>query len=95
MISSIWAQIGRLIAAANLRSVPPLPPNQPVDMSCGTFTPTHTLTGPVPQYATSGSGIVTFYTAPAAVPKDGTVTLYVSATSDPSQYSTVTLMVTQ
>jgi hypothetical protein len=71
----------------------PLPPNQPVDMSCGTFTPVHTLTGPVPTYATSGAGIVTFYTAPAMVPKDGTVTLYASATSDPSQNSSIKLTI--
>ncbi len=73
----------------------PLPPGQTVDNSCGTFSPSHTISGPVPQYATTGAGYVTFYTAPVAVPKDGTVTLYASSTSDPSQYSIVTLTITQ
>jgi hypothetical protein len=69
----------------------PLPPGETVDTSCGTFSPTHTMSGPVPSYATSGKGYVTFYTAPAAVPKGGTVTLYASSTTDPSRTSTVTL----
>lgn len=72
----------------------PLPPGQTVDMSCGTFTPPHTLSAPVPQGATSGAGIVTFYTAPAAVPADGIVTLYATATNEPSQRSTLTLTIT-
>ncbi len=71
----------------------PLPPGQMQDLSCGSFTPTHTISGPVPSYATNGTGYVTFYTAPAAVPKGGTVTLYADATSDPSQVSSVTLKI--
>lgn len=71
----------------------PLPPGQTQDTSCGTFTPLHTMSGPVPSYATSGAGYVTFYTAPAAPPKGGTVTLYASSTADPSQYSSLTLTI--
>jgi len=73
----------------------PLPPGQTEDTSCGTFTPLHTLSAPVPNYATSGTGYVTFYTAPAAPPKGGTVTLYAAATADPSRYSSVTLTINQ
>ncbi len=71
----------------------PLPPGQTEDTSCGTFTPLHTMSGPVPSYATSGAGYVTFYTAPAAPPKGGTVTLYAASTSDPSRFSSVTLTI--
>lgn len=69
----------------------PLPPGTPVDDSCGTFTPVHTASGPVPSYATSGAGVVTLYTAPAAPPKEGVVTLYAASTSDPTRYSYLTL----
>jgi len=69
----------------------PLPPGVPVDDSCGTFTPIHTASGPVPQYAASGAGIVALYNAPAAPPKEGVVTLYAAATADHSRYSSVTL----
>lgn len=71
----------------------PLPPGETEDTSCGTFAPMHTVSGPVPSYATSDAGYVTFYTAPAAVPKGGTVTLYASSTSNPSQHSSVTLTI--
>ncbi len=71
----------------------PLPPGQIEDTSCGTFEPLHTLSAPVPSYATSGVGYVTFYTAPPASPKGGTVTLYVAATADPSQSSSLTLTI--
>ena len=71
----------------------PLPPGQTEDTSCGTFAPLHTISGPVPSYATSGTGYVTFYTAPAAPPKGGTVTLYASSTTDPSQSSSLTLTI--
>jgi hypothetical protein len=71
----------------------PLPPGQTEDTSCGTFTPMHTMSGPVPSYATSGAGYVTFYAAPAAPPKEGTVTLYAASTSDPSQNSSITLTI--
>ena len=73
----------------------PLPPGQTQDTSCGTFVPQHTMSGPVPSYATSGEGYVTFYTAPAAPPKGGTVTLYATSTSDPSQNSSVMLTIGQ
>ena len=72
----------------------PLPPGATQDESCGYFTPVHTASGPVPQYATSGTGIVTLYTAPAVVPKSGTVTLYAAATANHSKYSSVTLVIT-
>jgi hypothetical protein len=36
---------------------------------------------------------VAFYTAPGAPPKQGTVTLYASATADPSKISSVTLTI--
>ncbi len=73
----------------------PLPPGETEDASCGIFTPMHTMGGPLPSYATSGAGYVTFYTAPASPPKGGTVTLYAASTSDPSQYSSVTLTINQ
>ncbi len=71
----------------------PLPPGWTQDESCGTFTPGHTTSGPIPSYATSGKGYVAFYVAPAAPPKEGTVTLYASATSDHSRLSSVTLTI--
>jgi len=71
----------------------PLPPGQTVDESCGFFTPVHTTSAPVPVYATSGAGIVTFYEAPTAQPKTGTVTLYASSTSNPSAYASVTISI--
>jgi hypothetical protein len=71
----------------------PPPPGQTQSDACGTFTPAHTMSGPVPSYATGGSGYVTLYTAPAAPPARGTVTLYASSTSNPSRWSSVTLTV--
>jgi hypothetical protein len=71
----------------------PLPPGQTQDPSCGAFVPVHTLSTPVPSYLTSASGYVTLYTAPAAPPKQGVVTLYAAATSDPSHYTSVTLSI--
>lgn len=71
----------------------PLPPGQTQDSSCGTFVPAHTLSGPIPGYVTSGAGYVTLYTAPAAPPKQGVVTLYAAATANPSKYSSVTLTI--
>jgi hypothetical protein len=71
----------------------PPPPGQTEDESCGTFTPAHTMSGPIPPYVTSGAGYVAFYTAPAAAPKQGTVTLYASSTSNPSKFSSVTLTI--
>lgn len=71
----------------------PLPPGQTQDESCGTFTPAHTMSGPVPTYVTSGAGYVTFYVAPAALPKNGVITLYASSTSNPSKFSSITLSI--
>lgn len=71
----------------------PLPPGQPQDDSCGTFTPAHTMSGPIPSYVTSASGYVTFYTAPGAPPKNGIVTLYASSTSNPGKFSRTTLTI--
>jgi len=71
----------------------PLPPGQTEDTSCGVFSPLHTMSGPVPSYATSGAGYVTFYIPPAAAPKGGAVTLYATSTADPSRYSSVTLTI--
>jgi len=69
----------------------PLPSGETVDPTCGTFTPVHTSSGPVPQFATSGVGIVTLFTAPAVPPKGGVITLYAASTANPSKYSSVTL----
>lgn len=71
----------------------PLPSGWTQDESCGTFTPGHTTSGPIPSYLTSAAGYVTHYVAPAAPPKEGTVTLYASATSDHSRQSSVTLTI--
>jgi len=71
----------------------PLPPGVTQDDSCGIFSPVHTASAPVPSYASSGSGVVTLFTAPAAPPKQGVVTLYAAATVDHSRYTSVTLTV--
>jgi hypothetical protein len=71
----------------------PLPPGQTQDQSCGSFSPVHTMSGPIPSYATSTSGYLALYTAPAAVPKQGNVTLYASSTTDPSQRSSATITI--
>jgi hypothetical protein len=51
--------------------------------SCGSFTPTHTL-----------SGLPTFYTAPNAVPPDNTVNITATSVYNPSQHVTVTIVLT-
>ena len=71
----------------------PPPPGLTQSEVCGTFTPVHTMSGPVPTYAASGAGYVTLYTAPAAPPAQGTVTLYAAATSNPSRWASVTLTI--
>ncbi len=73
----------------------PLPPGQPQDESCGTFTPAHTLSGPIPAYVTNAatSGYVALYVAPVSPPKQGVVTLYALATADHSRVATVTLSI--
>ncbi len=63
-----------------------------IDTSCGTFAPYHTASGPVPSYP--ATGILTQYTAPSMIPKGGTVTIVVHATSRPAANSSVTLTVT-
>lgn len=73
----------------------PLPPGETQDESCGTFTPAHTISGPIPTYVTNASsaGYLALYVAPAAPPKQGVVTLYASATADHSRVATVTLSI--
>lgn len=73
----------------------PLPPGQTQDESCGTFTPAHTLSGPIPTFVGNAvtSGYLTLYVAPATPPKEGVVTLYAQATADPSRTATVTLSI--
>ncbi len=71
----------------------PLPPGQTIDTSCGYFTPIHTASAPVPEYAENADGIVTYYTAPASPPTSGTVTLYASASADHSQFSALTVVI--
>jgi hypothetical protein len=51
--------------------------------SCGTFSPAHTA-----------SGSATSYTAPAAIPAGGTVTITAASTSDPTKTDTQTVTVT-
>jgi|WetSurMetagenome_2_1015567.scaffolds.fasta_scaffold18665_2 hypothetical protein len=71
----------------------PLPTGQTIDTSCGYFTPIHTASAPVPDYADSGDGVVTYYTAPSAPPTGSTVTLYASASVDHSRFSSLTLVI--
>ena len=73
----------------------PLPPGQTQDESCGTFTPGHTISGPIPSYVTNAasSGYLALYVGPAETPKQGVVTLYASATADHSRTSSVTLTI--
>ena len=72
----------------------PLPPGQTVSTVCGTFTPVHTLSAPVPANVSNGAGYVTLYTAPAAPPVGGTVTLYAAAAGDPSRYASLSFPIT-
>lgn len=69
-----------------------LPAGTP-DLSCGTFTLYHTLSAPVsgtvPSYLSTAT--VTQFTAPATVPKAGTVTITAHATSLPSSTASLTL----
>jgi hypothetical protein len=73
-----------------------LPTGETEDESCGTFTPAHTMSTPIPSYVTNAysTGYLALYVAPAATPKQGVVTLYAEATADPSRVSTVTLSIT-
>lgn len=71
----------------------PVPPGQTQDETCGTFTPAHTMSGPIPSYVTSGTGYVAFYVAPSTPPKDGTVTLYAASTGSPNKFSSVSLSI--
>lgn len=74
----------------------PLPTGDTEDESCGTFTPAHTISTPIPSYVTNAysTGYLALYVAPAATPKQGVVTLYAEATADPSRVATVTLTIT-
>ncbi|MBB6145705.1 hypothetical protein HNQ77_003666 [Silvibacterium bohemicum] len=71
----------------------PVPPGQTQDETCGTFTPAHTLSGPIPTFLTSATGYVALYVAPSAPPKDGTVTLYAASTSAANKFSSVSLSI--
>lgn len=62
-----------------------------VDTSCGTFSPSQTLSGPVPAYPQTG--VIATYTAPAAIPKGKSVTITAHATSLPSVTSGVVLTI--
>jgi hypothetical protein len=75
----------------------PLPTGQTEDLSCGSVTPTHTVSGPIPSYVTSpiSSGYIAVYAAPSSVPKQGTITIYAAATKDHSRVSSWTLTITQ
>jgi hypothetical protein len=53
----------------------------------------HTLSGPIPSYATSPDGYIALYAAPSAIPKQGTVTIYAAATKDHSKVSSATLTI--
>ncbi len=89
LLGATWS----VVCGSALPSGTPLPPGQTEDESCGTFTPAHTMSGPIPAYVTNAvtGGYVTLYVAPAAPPKQGVVTLYASATADRSRVATVTL----
>jgi hypothetical protein len=87
-----------VLCGSALPSGTPLPPGQTQDESCGTFTPAHTMSVPssgIPTYVTNAvtGGYVALYVAPAEPPKQGVVTLYASATADPSKTATVTLTI--
>jgi hypothetical protein len=71
----------------------PLPPGQTEDESCGTFTPAHTLSGPIPSYITTGAGYTALYAAPGTPPKNGVVTLYAISTTAPNKFSSVSLSI--
>ena len=62
-----------------------------ISNACGSFTPSQTLSGPVPSYPSSG--IVTTYTAPSTIPAGGMVTITAHATSLPSVVSNVTVTI--
>lgn len=71
----------------------PLPPGQTEDLSCGSITPAHTLSLPIPSYLTSPNGYIALYAAPPAAPKEGTVTIYAAATKDHSRVLSATLTI--
>lgn len=85
------------IAACGSAATPgvPLPPGQTQDESCGTFTPGHTVSGPIPTYVANAltAKYVALYVAPAAPPAGGAVTLYAAATADHSRSATATLTI--
>ena len=67
------------------------PSSGSIDTSCGTFSPSHTLSGPVPTYPSTG--VIATYTAPPDVPKGTTITITAHATSLPSITSNVVLTI--
>jgi hypothetical protein len=67
--------------------------NNVISTACGVFTPTQTLSGPVPTYP--ASGYIAEYTAPSAIPKGNAVTITAHATSLPSVESSVNLTIVQ
>jgi hypothetical protein len=71
----------------------PLSSGETQDESCGTFTPVHTLSLPIPSYVTDGSGYVAYYTAPSTAPKNGSVTLYASSTANPTKVTSLTIAI--
>lgn len=67
-----------------------LPAGNP-DLACGSFSPRHTMSGPVPGYAQNGAGYLAQYTAPAQRPKAGTVTIIATSTLLPARTRRLTL----
>jgi len=69
-----------------------LPPSSGViDASCGTVSPSQTISGPVPAYP--ATGYVAAYTAPPAIPKGASVTITAHVTALLSISSSVTLTI--
>jgi len=76
----------------------PLPTGETEDLSCGSITPTHTVSlvgGSIPNYVTSpiSSGYIAVYAAPSSVPKQKTITIYAASTKDHSRVSSATLTI--
>ena len=62
---------------------------------CGSFSPAHTTSGPVPTYPYPAATVyITTYNAPGSAPSQGgTVTITANATSLPSSTSSITLTI--
>jgi hypothetical protein len=91
MLGATWS----VVCGSALPPGEPLPPGQTQDQSCGTFTPAHTMSGPIPGYTGNAvtAGYLALYVAPTAPPKEGVVTIYATATADPSRNASVTLSI--